>query len=464
MNSRALARFHLLSICAALFVACQGCGPAMDSAPPAATHSVETPVADSTPQLDVRTPARKTLSRVTEQPGKIEAFEESLIYPRTAGHVERVLFDIGDHVTGPRYSDSGQLLTPGQALVELSVPAMHEDLAQKKALCAQAGAQLEQAQAQVKVAEAVVASSISQIEQAKTQEEGAVAEFERRMAEHGRVAELGRSAAVSQKVVDESKAQYRAAEAARRDATARVQSAKSTLVENEALVVKARTDEAAAAAAREVAAADLHRAQAQIDSATVRVPLDGVITARTVEIGQFVQPVTEAGATPLAVVVRADPLRVFVELPEDEAAFVDVGDPVTLRVPAVPGLTVESTIARTAWALNSTARTLRAEIDAPNADGKLRPGMSVAATIVLVSRPDVLTLPRAAIVRRDAQATCFVVRDGKAIATPISVGLEIGDDVEIITGLMADDQVVVAGAASLVDGQQVSTSTAAVKS
>ncbi len=234
-----------------------GCGEALDG-PPSATNveltsaatsqSRDRPVATGADApaanreasngeattVEAAHPLRRSLELTTERPGHVEAYQEASLYPHLSGFVDRVNVDMGDRVTGPQYDNDGHLTAPGQVLVEISTPEIVEQIAQKKALWEEAGAKVEQAQAQIKVAQAVAASGQSRVEQAVGQEEKSIAEMERARAEYGRVAELGRSSAVSQKLVDENKSQFRAAEASRRDAAAKLQTAKAALVENAA--------------------------------------------------------------------------------------------------------------------------------------------------------------------------------------------------------------------------------------
>src|SRR5690606_13502144 len=97
----------------------------------------------------------------------------------------------------------------------------------------------------------------------------------------------------------------------------------------------------------------------------------------------------------------------------------------------------------------------RTEIDIPNTDGLLRPGMYATATILLEQRDDVLTLPVTAIVREGRDAYCCCVVSDKIERTPIELGLRSGGDIEVLAGLEADRMVVVAGADSLHQGQPV---------
>ena len=131
----------------------------------------------------------------------------------------------------------------------------------------------------------------------------------------------------------------------------------------------------------------------------LRAPFDGIVTKRTIDTGHFVQPAIGAKTEPLFVVEKSDTVRVFVEVPETDAAWVQKYAVATVRVPVLQNRTLTGKVTRTAGSLNRTSRTLLAEIDLPNADGTLRPGMYAYATIA-AERPQVLTVPATAVVTR----------------------------------------------------------------
>ena len=308
----------------------------------------------------------------------------------------------------------------------------------------------------MKVAEAAALTATAQVEQAVAVERRTEAEFERWKSEYGRVAELGASSAVPQKLVDETKNQLRAADAARGESAAKTQAAKAALVETQARIDNARADEAAAKADEQVAAADYRRAEALVGYATIRAPFDGVVSVRNIEIGHFVQPTAAGDNHPLLTVVHADALRIFVDVPEGDAGYANAGDEAIIRVQALDDAEFRGQVTRTSWALDKATRTLRREIDIPNPDGKLRPAMYAYATIVLAEQSDALVVPRSAIVRSEQGAYCGVVRDGKIVHMPVSLGLVAGNEVEILAGLTGDDTIVLMEAASLPAGQAVS--------
>ena len=109
---------------------------------------------------------------------------------------------------------------------------------------------------------------------------------------------------------------------------------------------------------------------------------------------------------------------------------------------------------RTSWVLGAN-RTLRTEVDLPNPDGLLRPGMYAMAHILLQEHRDALVVPQSAIAGVGKQALCWTIHDGRAVRTPVQVGLQVGNDVEVVSGLKPDDLVVQTQAASLTDGVPV---------
>ena len=389
---------------------------------------------------------RKTLKLSTTQPGRIEAFEEAPLYPKLAGYVQDVLVDIGDSVR------------KDQLLIKLSIPEMLDEVKQMEALVAQADAEISQAEAAVKAAEAAAGMAEAKVTQAEAGVGRAAGEYERWKAEHARMTELAAKGSVTQKLVDETLNQFRAADAARQEAAANVKSAEASLQAAQANVQKSQADFVAAGARRQVATANLARTKTMLAYAEIKAPFNGTITQRNVDTGHYVHPVTGGATEPLLVIVQTDKVRVFVDVPEMEASLVDAGDKpdsAVVRVQSLGENAIDGTVTRTSWSLDKSNRSLRAEIDLPNADGSLRPGMYAKVDILLDQRNDVLTLPMTAIVREGGAAYCCIVESGKIDRRPIELGLRSGSDVEIRSGLDADQMVVLARADSLRQAQPV---------
>jgi RND family efflux transporter MFP subunit len=392
-------------------------------------------------------PQRGTVRRTTEQPGQIEAFEETPLLAKISGYVLKLHADIGDRVAA------------AQVLAELWVPELEAEVKQKQALVQQAKAEQHQADAAVRAAEAAVTTAEAKIAETKAGTLRAEAECARWKSELDRNEELAAKKAIPQKVVDETRSQYRAAEANRDEAAARVASAAANLRESDAKLAKAKADVVAAAARLDVAEANHQQAQIQLQYATIRAPFDGVVTVRNVDTRHLVAGM--GPREPLFVVVRADPVRVFVDVPEKDATLAVPGAKAVVRVQALANQQFEGKVTRTAWALESATRTLRTEIDIPNPEGKLRPGMYAYAIVTVEEHADALTLPASAVFRQADQAYCACVVDGKVHRKPVGVGLNDGSAVEIVSGLDGAEAVIRSEAAALAEGQAVAQPPAA---
>lgn len=395
-------------------------------------------------------PARKPLVRLIEYPGQIEAFEQTAIHAKLVGFVKKVHVDIGDQVTGPSRVSTDQPEQPGQILAELEMPELDAELKQKQALVAQAAAEVTQSEAAIKVAKSGKASAEALVAEARASTERADAMYERWKSEFERVRELVAKQAVAQKVADETEQQLKAADAARREIAAKIKSTQAKLSEASANIEKADADLVAAQSKHKVAEADEQKTRALLSYATLRAPFDGVITERNLDTGHLVQP-SAASGKPLFVVVRADTVRVFLDVPEADAGFITTDRPAKIKVPSL-SKTFEGKVARTAWTLQTSSRTLRTEIDVPNPNGHLRPGMYATAEIEVARRTDALSLPKSAILAQGAESFCLSISsENKLVKLPIKTGIVAGPDVEIISGLTSDESVIGANLAAYKD-------------
>jgi RND family efflux transporter MFP subunit len=272
-------------------------------------------------------------------------------------------------------------------------------------------------------------------------------------------------APLEMQVKDETWNQLQSAAAAQKEAEAKVETAQASVREADAVRKKAQVDIGAAEADRD-------RLAALLSYARLPAPYDGVVTRRNINTDDFVQPPTGGKGEPLYVVERRDLLRVRVDVPETDAAWVNKGAKAVVRVQALRDQEFTREVARTSYSVDRTARTLGAEIDLPNPQDRLRPGMYAIAVITAEHRA-ALALPAAAVltqgdVTQGYQRYCFQVREGKAERMLVQVGLSDGKFVEVLrkqqkagkggseqwedfTG--AED--IAAEAASLTDGQSV---------
>jgi HlyD family secretion protein len=437
MPRRSLRLAITLTATGALLTLASGCDRLSESRPARAG----TATGPASARVETVSPARKTLNRVTEQPGQVEAFETTPIFARVPGYVGKVFVDIGDRVEA------------GDLLARLDVPDLDAELDQKGAVIERAKAERTQAEAAVKVAEASVASARARVAAARAGTVRAEADLTRWRAEHRRIEQLFREKAMTGTLVDETKSKLESAEAACAEVEAEVQSAQATLHESQAKQEKAKADLHAAEAQIEVARLDRARIGAQKAFAALVAPFAGTITQRHVDPGHLIQP--GPGSTPLFVIDRSDLVTVSVAVPELFATSVRPGQYVVVRLQSVPNRTFGGTVTRTSYALDPATRTLAIEIDLPNPDGSLRPGSFAHAGITLDVHPKALALPTTAILRDGDQASCVRVVNRRAERRSITTGIVDGDNTEILSGLDEHDLVVRANSASLVNGQAV---------
>jgi RND family efflux transporter MFP subunit len=386
-------------------------------------------------------PGRVTVRRTSEQPGQIEAIEVTPLHAKLSGYIRTVSADIGDRVA------------KGQVMAELRVPEVEADLRQKRAMVDEARAEKRQAEANVSVSLAGVESAEAKVAEDRAGIRRSDADVARWRSEFARIEQLFRERAQTGSLLDETRNKLAAAEASADEVRAHVRSAETALVQAKALLAKARADVLSADTHIEVARFDAERAEAMASYSRIEAPYDGIVIRRKAETGQLTTPGT--ASEPLFVVARTDVATISVGVPETEAPFVNAGDPASFRLLALDGRTFQGHVTRTSWALDSATRTLLAEIDVPNADDALRPGLYAYVTIVAEEHKDALTLPTTAIVKEAGKSYCVVVASGRARRKEIKVGLVDGKRSEVLSGVDSGDEVVEANPGSLADGQPV---------
>jgi RND family efflux transporter MFP subunit len=217
------------------------------------------------------------------------------------------------------------------------------------------------------------------------------------------------------------------------------------------------TQKALAEAVNRLAAAIAAEAEvdAQIDYATIEAPFDGVVTARSIDPGDMVHQASspKGSAEPLLKVAKLDVIRVKTYVPEREAVWADIGDAAAISFDALPGQAFSGTVARLSGAIDPATRTMLVEIDLPNPDGRIRPGLYGQVRLALEQRDRALALPSAAVLFGDGGAFVFVAAAGDvARRTAVQTGLNVGGWVEILAGLGGDERVVTGAPAGLADG------------
>jgi RND family efflux transporter MFP subunit len=187
----------------------------------------------------------------------------------------------------------------------------------------------------------------------------------------------------------------------------------------------------------------------------VEAPFDGIVTARSVDIGALIAAGGATSARELFHLVAIDRLRVYVSVPENYSPAMRIGAVAKVTLDEFPGETFEGILVRTSNAIDPASRTLLVEIDVPNTDGRLLPGSYVHVLFVLPTAGKAVTIPANALLFRKEGLQVGLVRDSKVELVPVKIGHDFGDTVEIVSGVQATDQIVANPADSLVSGTTV---------
>ncbi len=212
----------------------------------------------------------------------------------------------------------------------------------------------------------------------------------------------------------------------------------------ESRLQRARDEARAWIAEAEVARTEVLVARQRLQDCDLRAPWAGRVLQRSAAAGQYV-----AQGAPVLTLLRLSTLRLRLQVPERAAAEVRPGQTVRFTVDSVPGSDGavgehEGTVARLSPAIERQARTLLVEAEVPNADGRLLPGGFCRARIVVEAQAPVLTVERSAVLSFAGVERAFVVEDGKAVERLLRLGRELAGGVEVLQGLAAGEQVVMA--------------------
>jgi len=299
--------------------------------------------------------------------------------------------------------DIGDKVKEGQVLAEIDTPELDAQIAQARAQLASANASVKQAVAQRDYAK----SSSARYE-----------------------------SLADQKLVSKAAVEQQQAEAQTGDAN--VAAAESNVVAQEA---------------------NLRRLLDTKSFATVTAPFAGTITTRTIDRGSLV---SDNGSTPMFTLVATDPVRVFVDVPQTVAPSVQVGTPAAITVREYGGRVFTGKVTRSAGALDPELHLMQTEIQVPNGDGALFPGMYCEAAITLPVPHRVVEIPATALYN-DAQGLRVATVDAqnKIHYTPIAIERDTGATLWVATGLTGEERVVKIAVPTLVEGDIVEVSVAA---
>ena len=191
----------------------------------------------------------------------------------------------------------------------------------------------------------------------------------------------------------------------------------------------------------------------------ITAPFDGVVTARETDIGALINAGSGTGGgngPELFRVADIQRVRVYVQVPQQMSAGIRPGLTADLRLPQYPDKTFKAEVATTSSAINLNARTLLVELHADNPDGMLQPGAYAQATFELPSNPNVVRIPTSALVFRERGMEVAIISPGDRIELkPITLGRNLGTEVEVLKGLALTDRLVNSPPDSLTSGDVV---------
>ena len=354
--------------------------------------------AHALPRVEVIQVGRASGQSQLELPGNIQAVTEAPILARADGYLSKRLVDIGDRVRA------------GQALAEIEAPELDQQLLQAKAALKQADASLEQA--------------LANYEQGK-------ANLELARVTAQRWKQLAEAGVASRQDNDQYQAQFAAQ-------TAGVQALEKAIGAQRSNVAAAE--------------ANVARLNEVLGYRVVKAPFDGVITVRNVDTGTLVV----SGTTLIYRIAQTGMLRAYVNVPQANASSVHQGQAASLSVSSLPGRRFAGTVARTANALDPSSRTMLVEVEVPNKDGLLFPGMY--AQVDLSSSQagrSVLIPPEALIFRADGTQVAIVHSDHTVHLQKVTVGRDYGNKLEIVQGLQEGDTIVANPGDSTQEGAKV---------
>ncbi len=356
------------------------------------------------PYAAVAVVKREAVSNSLSIAGQFIPYQNVELHAKVAGYIRNIYVDIGDRVH------------QGQVLAVLEIPELV--------------AQVQEAQAAVHHAEEEILRAQSDVLRAQADNTALHANAERLLN-----TDKARPGLIAQQELDDATAKDRSSQA-------QVQAAKSAL--------------AAAGQQLQVAQADQRHYSALSDYARITAPYDGVVTWRFSDTGSLVQAGTSnTSGLPVVTIAQIDVLRLRIPVPESIASKVRIGDSADVHVQAT-GERFTGKVTRFTDSLDTSTRTMQVEIDVPNSNYHLQPGMYADVTLVAGERENALTVPIEAIERGQNGTTVLLVdAQNRVQKREVRTGIEDSDKVEILSGLAEGDRVIIGNLASYRAGQLV---------
>ncbi len=367
-------------------------------------NSADVAAVQHVPYAAVAPVRRRTIANSLSIAGQFLPYQNVELHAKVAGYIKDIYVDIGDHVH------------TGEVLAVLEIPELVAQIDESKAAVHHAEEEIQRAKSEVLRAEADnVALHADAVRMNNT--------------------DKAQPGLIAQQELDDANAKDRASEA-------RVDAAKSSL--------------AAAQQQLAVAQATLQHYSALYGYAKITAPYDGVVTWRFSDTGALVQAGTsETSGLPVVTVAQINPLRLRIPAPESIAAKVRIGDSADIYVQAT-GEHFTGKVTRFTNALDPSTRTEQVEIDVPNPNYHLQPGMYANVTLLANSRPDALTVPITAVMRHGNKTSVLVVDDQNRVQTrQVNLGVESSNRAQVLSGVQEGERVIVGNLGSYQAGELV---------
>jgi RND family efflux transporter MFP subunit len=402
MLSDRYARLALVFVLAILLGAC-----GREQGAPAGTTRSSQPVT-----VGVTTVKKQPLSTTLTLSSELVPFQEIDVYAKESGYVKQLLVDYGTHVK------------QGQLLAVLEIPELQALLQQDEAAIKAASDQITRAQHDV-----------------------ATVEAQRNVAHltYGRLSNVAKTkpGLVAQQEVDDAQAKDLASQGQFEAAQANLEASQSQLAE---------------------AQAKLAHDQALFSYSRITAPFDGVITQRYANLGALLQAGTSTQAMPLVRLSQENLFRLVIPIPEADVRYVKIGDPVEVRVPSL-ARSFTGRVARMSVDVTQATRTMHTEVDVPNQNNALMPGLYAEAVVALQENGNALAVPLQAIDHDGARTTVMVVNDTNHLEDrTVTLGIQTSNFAEVLSGLREGERVVISDRSSLKPGETVQPHVAEVMS
>ena len=377
-------RIKVLIVVAALAAGAIVAQRNMAAAPPPA-KSTEV---DTRPRIEVVHPRRVTVAQRLQTNATLAPFEVADLFAKVTGYLSDVRVDIGDHVKA------------GQVLAVIDLPEMEKQLAEDEAQLSSKQSALETARRQV------VHDRANVVLQDVTLQ---------------RQAALFKDGWVPAQMLDQN-------------------SANTAIAKADLGVAKA--NRALAAHQIDLAAATVEKTKTLLAYTQIVAPFDGVLARRLVNRGDLVQPPTGTLMTPLFTVQRIDIIRVFCDVPENDVPYLHIGDAAIVKPSGFDGKPFIGKVTRFSLRLDPETRNMRTEIDLPNPEERLYPGIYAEVSLEMNRRPYALTVPAAAVGSDGDGNFVDTITGNRVTRLPIKTNLTDNGRIEVTAGLSEETPVV----------------------